>query len=145
MGEGARGQDRRQGEGRNLRRHLAVGGVTEQASNVKAGKVDIALGLRGAEGDQFLGSSVIELPFLVPDALRGSQALWGLYQDGTLAEEYKDYKVLALFVHNPGLIHTKEQEGPRARRPEGRAAPLAQQHRVGGARASRRRAGACCR
>ena len=87
----------------------AVGGVTDQASNVQAGKVDIALGLRGAEGEKFLGSSVIELPFLVPGALRGSQALWGLYKDGTLGEEYKDYKVLALFVHNPGLIHTKDK------------------------------------
>jgi len=88
----------------------AVGGVTDQASNVKAGKVDIALGLRGAEGDKFLGSSVIELPFLVPSAARGSQALWGLYKDGTLGEDYKDYKVLALFVHNPGLIHTKDKK-----------------------------------
>ena len=87
-----------------------VGGVTDQASNVKAGKVDIALGLRGAEGDKFLGSSVVELPFLVPSAARGSQALWGLYKDGTLADEWKDYKVLALFVHNPGLIHTKEKQ-----------------------------------
>lgn len=82
------------------------GKVTEQATNVKKGIVDIALGLRGAEGDKFPGSSVIELPFLVPDALRGSRALWALYADGTLADEYKDYKVLALFVHNPGLIHT---------------------------------------
>ena len=82
------------------------GKVTEQASQVKSGTVDVALGLRGAEGDKFPGSSVIELPFLVPDALRGSRALWSLYQDGTLADEYKDYKVLALFVHNPGLIHT---------------------------------------
>jgi len=86
-----------------------LGGVTDQASNVKAGRVDIALGLRGAEGDKFLGSSVIELPFLVPDADRGSKALWALYKDGTLAEEWKDYHVLALFVHNPGLIHTAEK------------------------------------
>jgi len=86
-----------------------VGGVTDQASNVKTGKVDIALGLRGAEGDKFLGSSLIELPFLVPSAARGSQALWALYKDGTLGEEWKDYKVLALFVHNPGLIHTKDK------------------------------------
>lgn len=86
-----------------------VGKVTEQGANVKDGKVDIALGLRGAEGEKFLGSSVIELPFLVPSALRGSQALWALYRDGTLADEYKDYKVLALFVHNPGLIHTKDK------------------------------------
>ncbi len=32
--------------------------------------------------------------------------MWDLYKDGTLADEYKDYTVLALFVHNPGLIHT---------------------------------------
>jgi TRAP-type C4-dicarboxylate transport system substrate-binding protein len=85
------------------------GKVTEQANQVKSGAVDIALGLRGAEGDKFSGSSVIELPFLVPDALQGSRALWGLYQDGTLADEYRDYKVLALFVHNPGLIHTSSK------------------------------------
>jgi len=83
-----------------------LGKPTEQANQVKAGTVDIALGLRGAEGDKFPGSSVIELPFLVPSALAGSRALWDLYADGTLADEYKDYHVLALFVHNPGLIHT---------------------------------------
>jgi TRAP-type C4-dicarboxylate transport system substrate-binding protein len=83
-----------------------LGKPTEQANQVKAGTVDIALGLRGAEGEKFPGSSIIELPFLVPSALAGSRALWALYADGTLAEEYKDYKVLALFVHNPGLIHT---------------------------------------
>jgi TRAP-type C4-dicarboxylate transport system substrate-binding protein len=86
-----------------------VGKVTEQAGNVKDGRVDIALGLRGAEGDRFPGSSLIELPFVTPSALRGSQALWELYKDGTIAGEYKDYKVLALFVHNPGLIHTKDK------------------------------------
>src|SRR5262249_28452498 len=88
---------------------MPLGKVTEQAGNVKDGKVDIALGLRGAEGDRFPGTSVIELPFVVPDALSGSKALWGLYKDGTIADEYKDYKLLALFVHNPGLIHTKDK------------------------------------
>ena len=85
------------------------GRVAEQAANVKAGTVDIALGLRGAEWARFPGTAVIELPFLVPDAARGSQALWGLYKDGTLAEEWTDYHVLALFVHNPGLIHTTDK------------------------------------
>jgi TRAP-type C4-dicarboxylate transport system substrate-binding protein len=83
-----------------------LGKPTEQANQVKAGAVDIALGLRGAEGDKFPGSSVIELPFVVPSAAQGSRALWQLYKDGTIAEEYRDYKLLALFVHNPGLIHT---------------------------------------
>jgi TRAP-type C4-dicarboxylate transport system substrate-binding protein len=83
-----------------------LGKPTEQANQVKAGTVDIALGLRGAEGDKFPGSSIIELPFVVPSAAQGSRVLWDLYMDGTLADEYRDYKVLALFVHNPGLIHT---------------------------------------
>ena len=83
-----------------------LGKVFEQANQVKMGTVDIALGLRGAEGDRFTGSSIIELPFVVKDAASGSRALWDLYKDGTLATEYKDYTVLALFVHNPGLIHT---------------------------------------
>ena len=67
-----------------------LGKIFEQANQVKAGTVDIALGLRGAEGDRFPGSSMIELPFVVKDAASGSRALWDLLQDGTLANEYKD-------------------------------------------------------
>ena len=82
------------------------GGVIAQASQVRAGTIDIALGLRGAEGDKFLRTSIIELPFMVPDALRGSQALWAAHKAGMFGPEFGDYKLLALFVHNPGLIHT---------------------------------------
>jgi TRAP-type C4-dicarboxylate transport system substrate-binding protein len=82
------------------------GEVTKQATQVKDGTIDIALGLRGAEGDRFPRSSIIELPFVVHDAQSGSRALWQLYRSGVLGGEYQDYKVLALFVHNPGLIHT---------------------------------------
>lgn len=84
-----------------------LGNIRNQAGRVKDGSVDIALGLRGAEGDRFLLSSIIELPFLVTDADRGSKALWALYKSGVLADEYRDFKVLALFVQNPGLVHTK--------------------------------------
>src|SRR3712207_3452428 len=62
-----------------------LGKPTEQANQVKAGAVDLALGLRGAEGDKFPGSSIVELPFVVPSAALGSRALWQLYKDGTLA------------------------------------------------------------
>ncbi len=85
------------------------GDIFKQATQVKDGTVDIALGLRGAEGDRFPGTSVIELPFLVQDSLSGSKALWSIYGSGALAAEYKDYKVLALFVHDPGLIHTRDK------------------------------------
>ncbi len=82
------------------------GDVTKQAAQVKDGTIDIALGLRGAEGDRFPRSAIVELPFVVHDAQSGSRALWQLYQDGGLGSEYQGYKLLALFVHNPGLIHT---------------------------------------
>jgi TRAP-type C4-dicarboxylate transport system substrate-binding protein len=85
------------------------GEVTKQATQVKDGTVDIALGLRGAEGDRFPRSSIIELPFVVHDALGGSRALWRLQQEGALGDEYAGYKLLALFVHNPGLIHTADK------------------------------------
>ena len=83
-----------------------LGGVLNQASQVKAGTVDIALGLRGAEGDKFPRTSVIELPFLVHDAATGSRALWTLFNQGAFGPEFGDYKVLALFVQNPGQVHT---------------------------------------
>ena len=91
------------------------GRPTAQATQVAEGEMDIALGLRGAEGDRFPGTSVVELPFLVPDAKSGSLALWDLYADGLLAEEYEAFHVLALFVHDPGLVHTTER---RVERPE---------------------------
>jgi TRAP-type C4-dicarboxylate transport system substrate-binding protein len=82
------------------------GEVTRQATQVKDGTIDIALGLRGAEGDRFPRNSIVELPFVVQDAQSGSRALWQLYMDGALGNEFQDCKVLALFVHNPGLVHT---------------------------------------
>ena len=82
------------------------GRVTAQAAQVKAGTIDIALGLRGAEPERFPRTAIIELPFMVPDAARGSMALWQAYKAGMFGPEFQDFKLLALHVHNPGLIHT---------------------------------------
>ncbi len=83
-----------------------LGGVLNQATQVRDGTVDIALGLRGAEGDKFPRTSVIELPFLVQDAASGSRALWTLFKQGAFGPEFAEFKVLALFVQNPGQVHT---------------------------------------
>ena len=82
------------------------GGVTNQAGQVRDGTVDIALGLRGAEGDRFPRTSLLEVPFLVKDAVTGSRALWTSWKAGAFGAEFSDYKVLALFVQNPGFVHT---------------------------------------
>lgn len=84
----------------------AFGNAARQADQVKAGVIDIAIGLRGIPRGRFEKSSVFELPFVVSNAGAGTRALWELYKDGTLASDYDGFKVLALFVHHGGLVHT---------------------------------------
>lgn len=86
----------------------SFGKVDRQADQVRVGVVDIALGLRGLPRGRFPHSSVMELPFMVKDAGAGSRALWQLYEEGRLGDDYQGYKVLALFVHDGGLFHTRE-------------------------------------
>ena len=40
------------------------------------------------------------------DAATGSRALWTLFKQGAFGTEFSDFKVLALCVQNPGLVHT---------------------------------------
>lgn len=87
----------------------AFGDAARQADQVRAGVIDIALGLRGIPRGRFPASSVIELPFMVEDARDGSRVLWQLYKEGALGDEYDDFKVLALFTHHGGLFHTKDR------------------------------------
>lgn len=87
----------------------AFGKVNRQADQVKAGVVDIALGLRGIPRGRFRRSGIMELPFLVENAGSGTRALWELYKSGMLGDEYKDFKVLILFTHNGGLFHTRSK------------------------------------
>jgi TRAP-type C4-dicarboxylate transport system substrate-binding protein len=84
----------------------AFGNAARQADQVRAGVIDIAIGLRGIPRGRFERSSVFELPFVVSDAGAGTRALWDLYKDGTLKSDYDGFKVLALFVHHGGLVHT---------------------------------------
>lgn len=87
----------------------AFGRIDRQADQVRAGVIDIALGLNGIPRDRYPASSVIEMPFLVESADSGSRALWQLYKEGALGGEYDDFKVLALFTHHGGLFHTVDK------------------------------------
>ena len=84
----------------------ALGNVTKQYDQVLAGVTDIGYGLTGMPRGRFPRTSVIEMPFLTPDAGIATRTLWALLPR-YLAEEYSQVKVLALHAHNGGLIHTK--------------------------------------
>jgi TRAP-type C4-dicarboxylate transport system substrate-binding protein len=50
-----------------------------------------------------------ELPFLSPNAEVGSQAAYEWYDRNVgFDKEFKDVKIITMFVHGPGAIHTKE-------------------------------------
>ncbi|WBU63601.1 TRAP transporter substrate-binding protein [Paracoccus aerodenitrificans] len=82
------------------------GNVAKQQEQVLAGVVDIAHGLSGIPRGRFNRTSLVEMPFLTRDAGAATYALWSLYNEGELGDEYDGLKVLALHAHNGGLLHT---------------------------------------
>ena len=112
-----------------------LGDVGAQAAQVAAGTIDIALGLRGAESGRFPRSAIAELPFMVKDSESGSRILWEFNKAGGFGNEYAGFKLLALTVHNPGLIHTANKrvetpadiKGLRFRAPNGAVAAALEQ------------------
>ncbi|MEM8836606.1 MAG: TRAP transporter substrate-binding protein [Pseudomonadota bacterium] len=87
----------------------AFGKINRQADQVRAGVIDIALGLNGIPRDRYPSAAIIEMPFLVEHASAGSKALWQLYKDGALGTDYQGFKVLGLFTHHGGLFHTVDK------------------------------------
>ncbi len=77
---------------------------------VKNGVVDFAWGVAAYTPGRFPMMRVLELPFLSPNAETGSAGLWEWYEKhGFEKKEFSDTKLIALFVHGPGLLHSKKE------------------------------------
>mgnify|MGYP006285600939 FL=1 len=87
----------------------ALGKPPHQYDNAVKGITDIAFGLQSYTPGRFPLTSVMELPFLVPSGEIGARALWRLYE-ARLHKEYRDAKVLWLFMHGPGQIFTTKKQ-----------------------------------
>ncbi|MHA1566283.1 MAG: TRAP transporter substrate-binding protein [Alphaproteobacteria bacterium] len=85
------------------------GNIFKQYDQVVAGVVDVSVGLQGIPRGRFPRTSIIELPFMVQSADASSRALWDVFPK-YLKAEYPKVKVLALFAHNAGLIHTAKKQ-----------------------------------
>ena len=81
------------------------GNVWERTLN---GVCDIGWGIHGAVGLPFPKMTVSSLPFVVDDLEKGSVGLWRLYEQGLVAEEHKDVKLLALVTTPGSLISSKK-------------------------------------
>ncbi|MFV0360482.1 TRAP transporter substrate-binding protein [Tropicimonas sp.] len=72
------------------------------------GVVDIVWTLPGYTPGRFPRTEVFELPFTMTDAAPASRAYWRLAEETMMDSDFRDVKVLGLWVHGPGIIHSKK-------------------------------------
>jgi TRAP-type C4-dicarboxylate transport system substrate-binding protein len=81
----------------------------EQYDIVRKGAADLAYHVMGYTPGPFEIVRAAELPFLSPNAEIGSQATWDWYDRNVgFDKEFSDIKVITLFVHGPGMLHTRD-------------------------------------
>ncbi len=71
------------------------------------GVADIVWTLPGYTPGRFPRTEVFELPFTMTNAEAVSRAYWQLATETMMDKDFKDLKVLGLWVHGPGVIHSK--------------------------------------
>jgi len=88
------------------------------------GTVDIGVQLQGYTSGRFPLSQIAELPGMSNSASQMSCLMQTLYDNGTIAGEYEDSHVLALYGLGPGVLHSnkpiatpEDMKGLRIRRP----------------------------
>jgi TRAP-type C4-dicarboxylate transport system substrate-binding protein len=86
-----------------------LAGPPGQYNLVKNGLADLTFHVLGYTPERFGVVRGVELPFLSPNAEQGSRAIWDWYTRNVGEEEFKGVKVVTLFVHGPGILHTENQ------------------------------------
>lgn len=68
---------------------------------------DMGWALQGWTPGRFPVTEIIEIPFLFESGTQATEVLWDLYDEfDALRDEYADTKVLALYAHDVGDLHT---------------------------------------
>lgn len=88
---------------------MQLGGSPPQLfDQAKDGVADVVWTVAGYTANRFVRSQVFELPFMMTNAGATSRAAWDFVQKHAM-DEYKDVKLLAVHVHGPGVIFTKNK------------------------------------
>jgi len=80
----------------------------ELIDQVIDGVADITWTVAGYSPGRFPRAEVFELPFTMTDAEAVSRAYWTIASESMMDTDFKDFHVLAVHVHGPGLIHSKD-------------------------------------
>ena len=86
---------------------MSLGGrPTDLIDQARDGVADIVLTLPGYTPGRFPRTEVFELPFMMTDPVATSVALQQMIEEDFQDSEFGDFKILASWVHGPGVIHT---------------------------------------
>jgi len=87
---------------------MSLGGTPPQLMDqARDGVVDIVWTLPGYTPGRFPRAEVFELPFTMTNAEATSRSYWELFKSDMEAQEFQGIKILATWVHGPGVIHAK--------------------------------------
>ena len=80
----------------------------ELASQVVAGVADIVWTVAGYTPGRFPQVEAFELPFMMTNAEDTSRAYWEYAEANMMDSDFKDMKILGVWVHGPGVIHSNK-------------------------------------
>ncbi len=80
----------------------------ELASQVVDGIADIIWTVTGYTPGRFPRSEAFEMPFIMTNAEDTSRAYWEYAEKNMLDTDFADMKMIGVWVHGPGVIHSKE-------------------------------------
>ena len=80
----------------------------ELASQVQDGVADIIWTVAGYTPGRFPQLEVFELPFMMTNAEDTSRAFWEYADANMMDTDFKDLKILGVWVHGPGVIHSNK-------------------------------------
>ncbi|GAB4292040.1 MAG: TRAP transporter substrate-binding protein [Roseovarius sp.] len=80
----------------------------ELVSQVVDGVADIIWTVAGYTPGRFPQAEVFELPFIMTNAEDTSRAYWHYAEANMMDSDFKDMKILAVWVHGPGVIHSNK-------------------------------------
>lgn len=87
---------------------MQLGGKpNELYDQVVDGVADIVWTVAGYTPGRFPRAEVFELPFIMTNAEATSRAYWDLYESDMKDADYKDVHMIGVWVHGPGVIHSK--------------------------------------
>ena len=88
---------------------MQLGGTPpELIDQVQDGVVDIVWTVSGYTPGRYPRAEVFELPFTMTDAEATSRAYWTLAEETMMDADFAELKILGLWVHGPGLIHSTD-------------------------------------